>query len=193
MTQATTLKTLIQGNSSRKDAPQKLQKCKTSNPPRATNRFQKFSHPKDDHPFQLKSSLRSQFWTNTSSLHTPLNPALTQLTSPLSNPPFDKSNIICAMRASPNLRPTYTLLSSDISWPSIPCLTHFPFLLQTTGIPNYMVWATTMDILDYMSLYLHQDHFTYQTTCPHSTNQQYHHSTKGHHDNLYGSNKLLFV
>ena len=39
--------------------------------------------------------LRYQLWTNTSSLHTPLNPALIQPTLPLiSNSPFDKSNIM---------------------------------------------------------------------------------------------------
>ena len=51
--------------------------------------------------------LGSPLWTNTSSLNTQPNPALTQPTSPLiRDPPFDKSNFICPMVASPNLKPT---------------------------------------------------------------------------------------
>ena len=43
---------------------------------------------------------------------------------------------------SPNLKPTYTLLPSRISWPLALCSTHSPFALQTSGIPNKVVWAT---------------------------------------------------
>ena len=192
MTQATTLQTLIQGTLPGKTHHKNFRSVKHQIPQELQTDFKNSLIPRTITHSNWSPSLRSQFWTNTSSLHTPLNPALTQPTLPLSNPPFDKSNIICPMRASPNLKPNYTLLSSDISWPSIPRFTHSPFLLQTSVIPNHMVWATTMDILDYMPLFLHQEHFMYQTTCPHSTNQQYHHSTKRHHDNLYGSTTLLF-
>ena len=87
--------------------------------------------------------LMSQLCPNTSDLHTPLNPALTQQTSPLiRDPPFDKINFICPMSASLNLKSTYMLLPSHTSWPSIPCSTHPSLVLQTSGIPNHMVYAT---------------------------------------------------
>ena len=41
------------------------------------------------------------------------------------------------------LKPTYyTLFQLRISWPLALCSTHSPFALQTSGIPNQMVWAT---------------------------------------------------
>ena len=86
--------------------------------------------------------LRSNLCPNTSSLHTPPHPALTKPTSPLNrDSSFDKSNLICPIGASPNLNPTYTLLSSRTSWPLILCSTHSPFTLQTSSIPNHVVWA----------------------------------------------------
>ena len=43
----------------------------------------------------------------------------------------------------PNLMPTYyTLLQLRISGPLTLCSTHSPFALQTSGIPNQVVWAT---------------------------------------------------
>ena len=45
--------------------------------------------------------------------------------------------------APPSLKPTYyTLLQLHISWPLTLCSTHSPFTLQTSGIPNQVVWAT---------------------------------------------------
>ena len=46
------------------------------------------------------------------------------------------------MVLSPNVKPTYTLVPSRISWHSTPCSTQSPFALQTSGIPNHVVWAT---------------------------------------------------
>ena len=66
-------------------------------------------------------------------LHTPPNPAPTQSTSlPTNEPPF---NI--------NVKSTYTLIPSRISWHSTPCSTHSPFALQTAGIPSHVVRATS--------------------------------------------------
>ena len=74
---------------------------------------------------------------------TPPNPALTQPTSFLiRDSSFDKSNFICPMSSSPNLKGTCTLLLSRILWRLTPCLTHSPFTLQTSGIPNHVVCAT---------------------------------------------------
>ena len=82
---------------------------------------------------------------------------LIQPTSPLNNrdPTFAKSNFICLMCASPNLKPPDTLLSSRISWPSILCSTHSPFTLLTSGIPNHQVWATNSG---YTKSRAHQEH-----------------------------------
>ena len=46
------------------------------------------------------------------------------------------------MDASPNLKPTCTLLPWRTSWSSIQYSTQFPFSLQTQDIPNLMHWAT---------------------------------------------------
>ena len=73
---------------------------------------------------------------NISSFHTSPNPALTQPT------PFDKSNFICPMRSSPNLKRTCSLLLSRTSCSSIPYSTHFPFALKKSGIPSHVVCAT---------------------------------------------------
>ena len=76
-------------------------------------------------------------------LHTPPNPALTQSTSPLINElPFDKSNFTCPMILSPNVKPTYMLMPSSISWHSTPSPAWSPFALQTSGKLNHMVRAT---------------------------------------------------
>ena len=62
-------------------------------------------------------------------LHTPPNPAPTHSTSPLtSKPPVEKSNFICPMVLFPNVKPTYTLMPSRISWHSTPCSTPLSFL-----------------------------------------------------------------
>ena len=45
------------------------------------------------------------------------------------------------MIVSPNVKLTYTLMLSRISWQSEPCSTNSPFALQT-GIPNHVVQAT---------------------------------------------------
>ena len=112
-------------------------------------------------------------------LHTPPNPAPTQSTPPLiSKPPYNV-----------NVKPTYTLMSSRISWHLTPFSTHSPFTLQTAGIPNHVVWATSSG---YTKPRLCQEHSIYQTTCPHSTNHLQHHSTKGHYDTLYGLITLPF-
>ena len=68
------------------------------------------------------------------------------------------------------------LMLSRVSWHSTACFTHSPFALQSAGIPNHVVW----------------EHSMYQTTYTHSTNHLQHHSTKGHHDTLYGSITLPF-
>ena len=75
----------------------------------------------------------------------------------LTGTPFDKGNLVCGMSASPNLKPTYRSLLSHTSWSSISyppthtqtpthahthTHTHTPFTLQTSGIPNHVVWAT---------------------------------------------------
>ena len=65
---------------------------------------------------------------------------------------------------------------SRASWHSTPCFTHSPFALHSAGTPNHVVW----------------EHSMYQTTYTHSTNHLQHHSTKGHHDTLYGSITLPF-
>ena len=121
-------------------------------------------------------------------LHTPPNPALTQTTTPLiSKPPFDKSNFMCLMVLSPNVKPTYTLMPSHISWHSTPCPAHSPFVLQTSGKPNHVVRATNSGYTKPCATFSPQEHSMYQTTCPHSTNHLQHHPTKGQHDTLFGS------
>ena len=87
-------------------------------------------------PCYLEFSRSSQL------LYTPPNPALTQPTSPLINePPFDKSNVTCPMILSPNLKPTYMLMLSRISWHSMPNPAESTFTLQTSGKPNHVVGA----------------------------------------------------
>ena len=87
--------------------------------------------------------LRSHLWYKTYIPNPPPNPALTQPTSPLtSDPHFDKSNFVCPIVTSSDLKPTYTLLPSCISWPLIPCSTHPPFTPQTSDVPNHVAWAT---------------------------------------------------
>ena len=98
------------------------------------------SHPLSPIPIEV---LVSGLNFGPSILHTPPNPALTQTTTPLiSKPPFDKSNFMCLMVLSPNVKPTYTLMPSHISWHSTPCPAHSPFVLQTSGKPNHVVRAT---------------------------------------------------
>ena len=46
------------------------------------------------------------------------------------------------MVLSPNVKPTYMLMPSRISWHSIPYSTHSPFTLQTSGITNNVAQAT---------------------------------------------------
>ena len=159
---------------------------KTTNKPTSINT----SHPTHYHQFQLKYLSQVSTLARPFSTH---HPALTQSTSPLiSEPPFDKSNFICAMVLSPNVKPTYTLMPSRISWHSTPFPTHSPFALQTSGKPNHVVWATNGGCTKPHAAFLHQEHSMYQTTCPHSTNHLQHHSTKGQHDTLYGSIALPF-
>ena len=111
-------------------SPKRVSKIKTS-----------FFPPTITHS-NWNTCLRSWLCLNTSSLPTPLNPALTQPTSPLiRDPPFDKSNFICPMGSSPNLKRACTFLLSHSSWSSIPCFTHSPFALQTSCIPNYVVYG----------------------------------------------------
>ena len=59
---------------------------------------------------------------------------------------------------------------------------------------NQTMWfeLQTVDILNHVPTFSHQEHSIYQTTCPHSTNHLQHHSTKGQHDTLYGSIGLTF-
>ena len=141
MTQATTLQTLIQGTLPGNTNHKNFRSAKHQIPQELQTGFINSLIPRTITHSNWSNCLRYQLWTNTSSLHTPLNPALILPTLPLiSNPPFDKSNIICRMVAFPNLKPTYTLLSLDILWPSITCSTRSPFTLQTSGIPNHMVW-----------------------------------------------------
>ena len=77
--------------------------------------------------------LRSPLWTNISSLNTPPNPALTQPTSPLiRDPPFDKSNFICPMVASPKAH--YALLLSHIYFMAFDTMFHpLSFCTKTIG------------------------------------------------------------
>ena len=76
-------------------------------------------------------------------LYTSPNQVLNQSTSSLiSEPPFDKSNFICPMVLSPDVKPAYTLMPSRISWCSTPCRAHSPFVLQTSGKRNHVVQAT---------------------------------------------------
>ena len=95
MTQAATLQTLIQGI-----LPEKTHH----------KNFRSTKHwiSQELQINQKYLSQKSKLCSNTSSLHTPPNLALTQPTSPLNNkdPPFiAKSNFICLMGASPNLKP----------------------------------------------------------------------------------------
>ena len=46
------------------------------------------------------------------------------------------------MGAFPNLKPSYTILPLLSLWSSIPFSFNYPFALQTSGIPNHVVWAT---------------------------------------------------
>ena len=144
MTQATTLQTLnrgiLPGNTHHKNL-----KCQVLNPLRTTNMqasvIKTSLIPPTITHSNWRTCLRSQLCT--SILHTPPNPAPTQFTSRLiSKPPFDKRNFICLMVLSSNVKPTYTLMPSHISWHSTPCSTHSPFVLQTSSIPKQVVWAT---------------------------------------------------
>ena len=49
------------------------------------------------------------------------------------------------MVLSATVKPTYTLMPSPISLHSTPCSTHSPFALQTSGLPNHVVWATNSE------------------------------------------------
>ena len=94
------------GDSFWKHAPGKLQKCQPSNSPRARNGLQKYRHLSPTITHSNRSTcLRSQLFANTSNLHIPTNPALTQPTSNLIRDPLvDKSNFIYPTGASPNLK-----------------------------------------------------------------------------------------
>ena len=46
------------------------------------------------------------------------------------------------MVLSPNVKTTYTIMPSHISWHSATCFTYSPFMLQTSGTPNHVVQAT---------------------------------------------------
>ena len=95
------------------------------------------------------------------------------------------------MGAPTNLNPTSMSLLSCTSWSLIPYSTNSPFALQKSDILSHVIWAT-MDVLNHVPIFSRQDNWMYQTTCPHSTNQLQFHSTKGHHNTLYGSNTPHF-
>ena len=133
------------GNPSWKHVPQKLEKCEALDPQRTINKRVSIIKTSLIPPTITHSNwstcLRPELYP--SILHTPPNPALTQSTSPfISKSPLNKNNFICPMVLFPNVKPTYTLMSSRISWHSTPCSTHSPFALQTSGIPNHAVCAT---------------------------------------------------
>ena len=139
MTQATILQSLIlgtlPGNTHHKNF--RCANCRIPKELQTDFKNKDISLPTNYHPFEL----------NTSNLHTPPNPDLTQPTSTLIwDPPFDKTNFICPMGDSLNLNLlsviTYTLLPSCTSWPSIPCSTYSPSTVQISGIPNHVAWAT---------------------------------------------------
>ena len=137
MTQATTLQTLIQGTSQVPNvgSPKSYKRASRINtslfPPTITHS-------------NWSTCLASQLYPNTSSLRTPPNTALIQPTSLLKeDPPYLIKVTSYAPWVPPNLKPTYyTLLQLRISWPLTLCSTHSPFALQTSGIPNQVVWAT---------------------------------------------------
>ena len=141
MTQATTPQTLIQGTLSGNTNHKNFRSAKhwiTKSWKRASIITTSLIPPTITHS-NWSTYFRSKLWRNISILHTPPNSSLTQPTPLLnSDPPFDKSNFICSIVASPNLKPTYTLLWSRISWLRY----HAPLALQTSGIPNHVFWAT---------------------------------------------------
>ena len=148
------------------------------------------SHPLSPIPIKV---LVSSLNFHPSILHTSPSPALTQSTSPLnSEPPFDNSNFICLLVLSPNVKSTYTLIPSRISWHLTPCTTHSPFTLKTSGKTMWF-GLQIVEILNHVPTFSRQEHNIYQTTCPHSTNHLQHHSAKGYHDTLYGSIGLQLI
>ena len=139
--QANTLQTLNQGTLPGNTHQRNL-KSTALDPQRTTNKPASIDSSNLIPPTITNSNwstcLRSQLWP----VHSP-HTTLTQSTAPLiSEPPFDKSNFICPMVLSPNVKPTYTLMPSRISWHSTPFPTHSPFALQISGKPNHVVWAT---------------------------------------------------
>ena len=62
-------------------------------------------------------------------------------------------------------------------------------LLRYKHQANQTTWSglQKLDILNHVPAFSRQEHNMYQTMCPHPTNHLQHHSTKGQHDNLYGS------
>ena len=102
----------------------------------------------------------------------PTNAALNQLTWPLfRDTPFDKSNFICPMGSSPNLYCTYTA-------PTCFCC-QVPHGLRYHVSPTVLLrykhrayqttWFVqqTVDILNHVSAFLHQDQCMYHTICIH--------------------------
>ena len=118
-------------------------------------------------------------------------PCPTQPTPPNQHTPFEKGDLIHRTGFSTNLKPTYTSLPLRTSWSLTPCPTHSSSALQKSGIPNHMVFSgrTKPHVRIPALRQLHApNHIFSGRTKPHSTNQLQFHSTKGHHDSLYGSN-----
>ena len=52
--------------------------------------------------------------------------------------------------------------------------TFHPLSFRTTNIsdkPSHVLGSQTVVILNYVSTFLHQEHYMYQTMCPHSINE----------------------
>ena len=112
-------------------------------------------------------------------------PYLTQPTPPNRHTPFEKGDLIPCTGSSTNLKPTYTSLPLHTSWSLTPCPTHSSSALQKLGIPNHVVFATnsgrTKPRVRIPALrQVHEPN--------HMATLMQFHSTKGHHDTLYGSN-----
>ena len=117
-----------------------------------------------------------------------MQPYPSQPTPPNWHTPFDKGDLITCTVFSANLKPTYMSLPSHTSWSSTPCPTHSPSTLQNQVYQTMWFLPEAVVVLSHVSVLLSQDTCMYQTTWPHSTNHLQFHSTKGHHDTLYGSN-----
>ena len=148
MTQATTLQTLIQGTLPGKTHHKNFRNVKHQIPQELQTDFKNSLIPRTITHSNWSPSLRSQFWTNTSSLHTPLNPALSQPTLPLSNPLFDKSNIICPMRASPKsptilyCHQTFHGHQYHVSPTLLFCYKHRAYQTTWFGLRQWIYWTT---------------------------------------------------